>query len=596
MCGDLLTLFTDPMSLFDDGFSLNGSKRTSGSLANVAEFVNPQYTQLGFLTPEPSPTDATPRYGSFALSENRTTYFSGSSESSFRSHSGCGTPYQSTPDSSASNSRRPSILLPESQQCYLSAISSSPSSRSQRPKRAVGTDQSALQESSPGSYIASTDTASFISDSAAACTPGGELTMVTDGYTEKAPRLWQNYGPPQDTSSIFERAAQPGRIDELTSWNPDLVADFDSSIVIPASHAFELSQPLFSHTQPATFDCTASQPEVAGDPADNTSSSVPSLAPAFEFCLAKYDTEVEFVDDDRTPDATVGPSIFDNILIRQPLDDSSHKNRNKRQRQSEKRREGVTWKIVPRKDKIHNCRRCDYACNRWEHLRRHEDSKHLDEKTNWLPCVFDGCKDRKADKHREIKARNDNLVAHYNKTHFKYGSTEKGGKNERKSMKEAHEMGLCASDQRWTLLLEEKMNVNHEIEGFLHVWKMLGYSIRETRDTRVKEVVPDWPCPEDETLQKYDARWKALWDGTLTFDQAMSVGKDMKESEKQGLLGVTMLETEEMGIKHLDVRWVEMDNRRMSVEQSEKLGVKQRNPVWKDLVTRRKARGWVEKF
>ena len=608
----------------DDDFSLNGSKRTYGSLANVAECVNPQCTdkrygttQLEFTTPEPSPTGVTPRRESFALSENRSTYFSNSSASSFLSLSGRGTPSQLTPGSSASSSRRQSMLLPESQQCYFS----SPSSRPQRPKRAAATDQCPLQESSPGSYIASTDAESLITDGAAVCTPGGEFTMVIDGYTGRAPRQWQSYGPQNDTLPLYERAAQPAQIDESTIWGRGLGTDFSIPMAAPTSHTLEPGQPLFGDTQPTIFGAVSQPNTAAYDSADSSSPNAPSLEPPFELCPGEYDPEVEFADDYMVSNA---PTVRRSYLpIRQPPKDSSHnskrsrgsplkiytlspssddeleydhaaspifKSRNRRQKQ----RQGTAYKIE--KDKPHRCRCCPYACNRPEHLRRHEESKHRGEDLIMLPCAFPGCKDRKLDKHREIIARFDNLKAHYTKTHFKYGSTEKGGKNERKSMKAAQEMGLSIYDQRWTLLLHEKMNVNHEIEDFLHVWKMLGYSIRETRDTRVKDVAPDWPAPEDETLQRYDPRWKALWNGTLTFDQAMDVGKDMKESEAQGLLGVTMLETEEMGIKHLDVRWVHMDNGRMSVEQSEKLGVKQRNPVWKDLIARRKARGWVGKF
>ena len=609
----------------DDDFSLNGSKRTYGSLANVAECVNPQCTdkrygttQLEFMTPEPSPTGVTPRRESFALSENRSTYFSGSSASSFLSLSGRGTPSQLTPGSSASSSRRQSILSPESQHCYFS----SPSNRPQRPKRAAVNDQCPLQESFPESHIASTDATSSITDSAAVCTPGSEFTMVIDGCTGRAPRQWQSYGPPNEALSLYERATQPAQIDESTIWGRGLGADFSIPIAAPTSHTFEPGQPLFGDTHPMIFERAVSQPNASAyDSTDSSSPNAPSLEPPFELCPGECDTEVQFADDFMVSNTPTARRSY--LPIRQPPKDSSHnvkrsrgsqlkiytlspssdddleydhagpsifKSRNRRQKQ----RQGTAYKVE--KDKPHRCRRCPYACNRPEHLRRHEDSKHRGEDVVMLPCAFHGCKDRKTDGHREIQSRSDNLKAHYTRTHFRYGITEKGGKNERKSMKAAQEMGLSIYDERWTLLLDRKMDVNHEIKDFLHVWKMLGYSIRETRDTRVKDVAPDWPGPEDETLQKYDPRWKALWNGTLTFDQAMDVGKDMKESEAQGLLGVTMLETEEMDIKHLDVRWVHMDNGRMSVEQSEKLGVKQKNPVWKDLIARRKARGWVEKF
>lgn len=629
---DLLTPYTDPMSCFDDFFSLGGSKRTSGGLANDAEFVNPQCTQysdkrfgttqqLGFMTPELSPMDAAPRRESFALSENRSYNFSGSSEasSSFMSHSGCETPSMSTPSSSVSNSRRQSMMLPESQQCYISANSLSPSHGPQRRKMAVAADQCLLQESSPFSYTASTEEGSLGTDGQVGYTPRGEFTLLVNSFTGKAPRQWSGYAPQNDASLFYGSVAQHAQTDQSESLGPDLVTSFSNSMAAGTSQAFELNQPLFTHSQPPIFGGTI--PQLGGDAyhtAPMSSTDVPPLGPAFE-----YQGE-ELVDGDNlSNDVAGGRPYLGHNLIREPVNNSSYhskalrsnllkpytlsqmsdddqegshssspivKTRNKRHKPGQ----GAAWKPVYIRDKSHHCQFCKYACNRQEHLKRHEQSKHwkvkTGEETQMHPCEFAGCIDRKTGRHREIIARLDNLKAHYTKTHFKYGGSEKGGKNARKSMKAAHEMRLSAYDDRWKLLLDGKMNVNQEIKEYLHVWKMLGYSILETRDTKVKSVVADWPCADDETLQQYDPRWKALLDGTLTFDKAMSKGKDMMESEAQGLLGVTMLESEAMGIRDLDPRWEELLNRRMSVEQSEKLGVKQRNPLWIDLVDRRRAR------
>lgn len=627
-CRDLLTTYTDPMSFFDDDFSLGGSKRVSGGLSNDVEYVNPQSTQypdkrfgtmqqLGFMTPDLSPMDATPRRESFALSENRSYNFSGSSEaSSFMSHSGCGTPSMSTPSSSASSSRRQSMMLSDNQQCYLSAYS--PSHAPQRRKTAAAMDQCLLQEPSPSSYITSTDEGSMVTDGTVGCTPGGEFTISVDSYTGKAPSQWSSYAPQDDASLLCGPVTQHLQTTESESFGRDFVASFSNSIAARASQAVDLNQPLFGHSQPTMFGGTTPQPGVeAYHQLGNSSANVPSLLPAFE-C-----TDVELVDGDIMPnDVTEARSYLGHKFTREPhnglpyrskrsrstrlktyglsptsdddkKDDYSPspnvKIRNKRHRQGQ----GARCKYVYTSDKNHRCEFCEYACNRYEHLKRHEQSKHWKDKTGedteMHPCKFAGCKDRKTGGRLEIIARADNLKAHYTKTHFKYGGSEKGGKNARKSMKAAHQMELSLYDNRWTLLLEGKMNVNEEIEDYLHVWKMLGYSILETRDTKVKSVRPDWQGPENETLQRFDPRWKALWDGTLTFDKAMSKGQDMKESEAQGLLGVTMLESEAMGIRPLDPRWTEMDNGRMSVEQSEKLGVKQRNPVWKELVERRRA-------
>ena len=608
-CSDLLTPIIDPMYLLeplpcDDDFNFGDSRRTSGSLVNVEEYVDPQYTvkpygiaQLGFMTPETSPTDTACRHDSIA-----TSYFRGSSAaSSFMSHSGGGTTPLTTPDSSASNSRRQSLLLPEGQQYYLSPHSSSPSDYPHGPKKVAATDQCSLEESSTAPYLANTNAVSLNTDGAAACLPESGFTMVVDDFTGKASRQWHSYSPETASSPLY-RTLQPAQIDESTNWSCDLVAKVDSSMAARTAQTFEFNPPLFGHGQSTIFPL--SQPvKDAYSIEGNSSPNTPSLAPPFELGDVKYHTDIDYADHDMVSDVTTtGISSFvrvfrdlppndkvsppsDDDLERRPAHPRSH---NKKNRAAY---ELGSYKLESR-TKSHRCREpdCSYACNRPEHLRRHENSKHMKENTEWLPCEFHGCIDPKHGKQRKINSRQDNLKMHYTKTHFKYGASEKGGKNDRKSMKVAHEMGLNVYDHRWTLLLGNQMDVNSEIEDNLHVWKMLGYSILETKNTKVKDLAPECKVPEDKTLQEYDPRWKALWDGTLTFDKAMNVGKHMKESEAQWLLGVTMLETEAMGIKHLDPRWTMMLSGRMSVEQSEKLGVKQRNPAWKDSGTRRRAR------
>lgn len=413
--------------------------------------------------------------------------------------------------------------------------------------------------------------------------------MAFDGYTGKAPRQWQSYSPQIDTSSLCGRAAQPAQFHEWTNCSRDLGAE----IAARASHPIEFSQPLFGHPQPTIFDTAPPPGEEAYDTAGNCSPNALSLGAAFDGYHGKYPIEEGFGSDEMGPNVATAGRLYlsDGFIGQLPSDDdpegyqathSISKNRNRRQRRVKIERPETVSSRKP-----HRCFQCGYACERLEHLRRHKDSVH---RPTMLPCAFQECKDTKADKHREIQSRFDNLKAHYTKTHFKYGSSEKGGKNERKSMKAAHGMGLSIYDHRWTLLLGDKMNLHVEIKDFLHVWKMLGYSIRETRDTKVKDVRPDWQVSDDQTLQKYDPRWKGLWNGTLTFDKAMSRGKDMSESEAEGLLGVTMLETEAMDIRDLDPRWTAMLDGRMSVELSEKLGVKQRNPLWKNLGPGRRAR------
>ena len=63
-----------------------------------------------------------------------------------------------------------------------------------------------------------------------------------------------------------------------------------------------------------------------------------------------------------------------------------------------------------------------------------------------IPCPFGDCG-------REIKDRPDNMRAHLKTTHFRFGKTERGGKNIRFSMKDSMRLGLRAEDPRWQLLI-----------------------------------------------------------------------------------------------------------------------------------------------
>ena len=222
------------------------------------------------------------------------------------------------------------------------------------------------------------------------------------------------------------------------------------------------------------------------------------------------------------------------------------------------------------------CKHCTYACNRQEHLNRHLDSLKHNPNPKTYECRFETCTDKKG-KRKIIVGRNDNFRAHYTKTHFSYGNTEKSGKNERVSMKASMDKGLRDDDYRWNMMLEGKMTMDPSAKS---VWKMIGYSIRETREMKVKDIAPEWQGPDETKLEEFDVRWKALKNKTLDYEQAMSRGHHMKEKPEQGLLGVTMLETEEMGIKHLDVRWKLLLDGKMSIEDSKTLKVKEYNPAW----------------
>ena len=65
----------------------------------------------------------------------------------------------------------------------------------------------------------------------------------------------------------------------------------------------------------------------------------------------------------------------------------------------------------------------------------------------------------------------------------------------------------------------------------------------------------------------------------MDFDTAMADGHKMKELERKdrGLLGVTMKESEEMGLKNVDPRWEKLRSGEMTVKESEVLGV---NHLW----------------
>ena len=137
-------------------------------------------------------------------------------------------------------------------------------------------------------------------------------------------------------------------------------------------------------------------------------------------------------------------------------------------------------------------------------------------------------------------------------------------------------MRLKSEDARWTLLLEHGIDFGDTDTGY---WKMLGYSIKETQELRVKELVPEWEGPSETTLKEFDPRWKKLLEGGMTFEQAMERGRWMPEEEQEGLLGVDMAMTKAMGLQDVDPRWVKLLEGGMGMEMSEKLGVKHLNPV-----------------
>lgn len=220
-------------------------------------------------------------------------------------------------------------------------------------------------------------------------------------------------------------------------------------------------------------------------------------------------------------------------------------------------------------DKKYRCPECTTRFKRPEHLKRHR-RKHLPpEETTMISCHFEECG-------KEIKDRPDNMRAHLQTTHFSYGKTERGGKNKRFSMKESMEKGLHLEDARWALLLDGRLEFGNTKTNY---WRMLGYSIKETSDLKVKDLVPGWEGSDEATLKDFDPRWKQLLEGGMTFEQAMQIGRWMPEDEKEGLLGVDMMTSKAMGLEDVDPRWIKLLEGGMSIETSEKLGVKQFNPA-----------------
>ena len=130
-------------------------------------------------------------------------------------------------------------------------------------------------------------------------------------------------------------------------------------------------------------------------------------------------------------------------------------------------------------------------------------------------------------------------------------------------------------------------------------WKMLGYSILETQIIKVKDIVSkcrtlpqQWEGQgsDDTTLKEFDFRWKMLLEGTMDYATAMAKGHKMKELERhdRGLLGVTMAESEEMGLKNADPRWLMLRSGKMTIEDSTILGVNHLNPAWLALQTKQR--------
>lgn len=544
----------------------------------------------------PNRSSSSIRPPSLVIGGAQDSYTAGpSSASSFDSSPGYLTPSSSA--SSALSSRRRSSYFAETQRYHTSAGSPSPMLRSRRPNAFRMFDQYQPQEAAivNVSECFSNETSFVGAADLVGCNSSGSFLAV-------------NECPPIDQVEICQPVAYYGNLPEnhqfdhmpfSTTFTPDLVSNFRGFVDARQTNAFQTSldsqQPIMFKEEPQQSDEMTSQITM--------SSIVPSLQPPFdESMYEQNNNDTSSSEDDKFAAPTSSGS--------RRFKSSTKKEKRTRRSRPVSQFHGKSHPSYPlskeevEKAKAHHqamlkrCQAegCNYACPRREHLNRHFNSHHNPDRTEFT-CEFPDCIDKKTGKHRIIVSRNDNYKAHYQNTHFSYGASEKGGKNRRKSMKESLTKGTRDVDYRWDLMLEGNLDMVSRPKVPKGVWKMIGYSIRETREIKVKDIKPDFPGPDDTRLEKLDFRWKAIKDGTLTYEQAMSIGVDMPETTKQGLLGIDMLESEAMGLRPPgdarssgpgDPRWKLLDSGGMSIEESEKLGVKHQNPRWTRMQKERK--------
>ena len=540
----------------------------------------PSIVLSGMVTPSPSRSTSMNQRPSLTI-DDKSDYRTGgsSSTSSFNSSSGCLTPCSSSA-SMASTSRRQSAILYDSKHCYLSAASASPSFNSGN------------HHDNPNFFgrqlrgIFPTEFQEVVPDFIPNPFSGGTLSFCTDeGFSDEVGDHIQTsqmdcYAEGTCHESLPDMQ-ESNLLDQSVALTPDLWANRR----LPFNPRYtDIHDTCMDNQQPTTHK--EEQLPIIVSPLQTVYEPIATKRPL----LPPFDPK---------PFKHEDSSTSDDDPIFQTREEKRRQRKSKTLRKKERSAimAAIGERTYPKRQGMNSCdfKDCPYACNRPEHLKRHKKSCH-NPKPDLFKCHFSDCEDKKKKQRRTIVARHDNFKAHYFRTHFTYGASEKSGKNIRRSMKVSFEQGLKDFDHRWTMLLANRMTLEQKPgpkpkqkdKQPLNWWKMLGYSIRETREMKVKDIAPDWQgikergyeVGSEATLDKLDGRWKALRDGTMTYDQAMSVGKDMKETPRQGLLGVEMSETMEMGIAELDVRWQKLNDGEMSVEDSEKLGVRDRNPVW----------------
>ena len=515
--------------------------------------------------------------------------------STFESSPGCLTPCTPISATSTSSSRRQSMVMPAHQRYYLSLGSPSPLSRSPRSKRIASADHYSLQQAfTPEAPI--NMTAFMINGGPSYCLED-QFPMMTNEYTTNASNGLPCHQANDDFISTCEQVIHT---DSTASLSADMARNFSFAMGGPVkdyAHPYvDGSQTQMFGTEVPSFEVEL--PHMAIDPMD----AVRNLDAPFEY--SKDEIEAQSVDEDtlsspamasgsggrktstRTRKKRSYTQMSETSAQSSSFSEMSYKKSTKSRRGDNKKPKRSGWStrlVVGSSDKKHPCTECnEQGLNvrfvRPEHLVRHKKSHHEGDNTIWHACRVHDCVD-KTGKHKEIKARHDNLAPHYNNTHFSWGNSATSGKNRRISLKESHEIGLIDLDSRWVRFLEGNIKWDGNPKG---EWKMLGYSILETQSIRVKDIVSTWEGPEATTLKEFDFRWKMLLEGTMDFDTAMADGHKMKELERRdrGLLGVSMKESEEMGLKNVDPRWIKLRSGEMTVKESEVLGVNHLNPAW----------------
>ena len=614
---------------------------------SMNQFVNPQdtdkrsgfaqfdltYSGLCVSTCETKPSVSRVEPGfrrpSLTISDTRSL-----DSSTFESSPGCLTPCTPVSATSSSSSRRQSMAMPAHQQYYLSPGSPSPVSRSPRSKRIGSTDHYSLQQPfTPEAPI--TMTAFMINGGPSYCLEE-HFPMMNNEYTTNTGLS----GLPchQANDDFMSECQQVIHPDSTASLSADMARNFSFAMggqVKDFAHPFgDGSQTQMYHTGVPSFEVDL--PHMAIDPMD----AVRSLDAPFEYNKEEHETQFAEEEEEESLSATTMPStsggrkpstrtrkkrsytrmsetssqsssFSSSYTSSKPSSSTTTKPRPKPSPTNKKpKRSGWSTRlVVGSSDKKHPCTECNaQGLNvrfvRPEHLVRHKKSHHEGEETVWHACKVPGCIDPKSQSQKKIKARGDNLAPHYNNTHFSWGNSDHSGKNRRISLKESQEIDLLNEDSRWVRFLEGRIVMDGNPKG---EWKMLGYSIRETRDILVKDVVAKCPTllqqwntqlqaqsqsqnqnqnnlllDDTTTLKDLDFRWKMLIEGTMDFETCIAEGHKMKEYERKdrGLLGVSMLESEEMGLRDLDPRWMRLRSGGMSEKESEILGVKHLNTGW----------------